>query len=92
MARLFKRNLVVFGPELVPKAANWDRVYSPVASERPLVRARWGEGLQEEYKPIVLGYVPSDKFEKELEATSSFWFVMKPTPKVQEDFQKRWKV
>jgi hypothetical protein len=92
VARYFKRSLVVFGPEMILKAKNWKRTYSPASSNRSPVRARWGEGPQEEFRPIVLGYVPSPDFSNESVTTSCFWFVMKPTPEVQDDFQKRWKM
>jgi hypothetical protein len=92
VARHFKRSVVVFGPEIVPDAKNWKRTYSPASGNRPLVRARWGEGLQEQFRPIVLGYVPSLEFSKKFLTTSCFWFVMKPTPEVEADFQKRWKM
>jgi hypothetical protein len=92
VARHFKRSLVVFGPEIDKDAKNWERTYSPAPGNRLSVRARWSEGLQEEFRPIVLGYVPSPDYPKETMITSCFWFVMKPTAEVQEDFQKRWKM
>jgi hypothetical protein len=91
IARCYKRSLIVIAPELVPEATNWEKVFHPDAGDRPPVRARWGEGMQDNFPPIILGYVPDAAFGDHHGNDKKFacrWFYMEPTKKT--IFQKMW--
>ncbi|KAH4285513.1 hypothetical protein HBH64_227020 [Parastagonospora nodorum] len=83
LARHFNRGLIVVGPELKEKKKYLAHGFaSPI--ERQAIRARYSTGLQEDFPPIILGYIPtSEEFAK--------WFYLEPTGAMVESYQKAMK-
>jgi hypothetical protein len=71
-ARSFGRGVVVVGPEVSKDGQSWGAWMNPDPKQRFAIRARHSTGDQEEFPPIILGFVPTSKDE-------GIWFYLEPT-------------
>ncbi|KAI4955131.1 hypothetical protein J4E91_000988 [Alternaria rosae] len=69
--RHFKRGLIIVGPELDKNLNNWDAFRQAQPGRRSAVRARYSTGCQEEFRPVVLGCLPTAR-------KTVKWFYLEP--------------
>lgn len=86
-ARYFKRSLVIVAREVSVNSNYWGGLSNVDSVKRGEVRPRYSTNNQDQYRPMFLGRLSRDGVD-----ASTKWFVLTPSPAVQERFQNDWQI